>query len=303
MEVDLGNGFAINLVEEQPEDAFAPIFSDAWTGSRVWAAAHVLVDHLRESSHAGALAGARMIELGAGPGLCGLAAAGLGAASVLITDQEEMVELMRRNIALNPELLCVSAAELRWGSELPASTVQPPYDIILVSVRAVRAVALYRQLLRPALARRSHWRFARQPAVACLPAHVPSVFGHTALAPLASALRHCSQDCVNIIYGSESFAQLAATIRSLSSPQSRCLLSHEERSAASAFDAFRSLCAAQGLSVRELSRAAPTDADGAGVRVGQGESGAARAGTDGSPVVVEGGGGNGIQLFEIRLVG
>lgn len=191
MEVTIG-GEIIHLVEEQPAEAFAPIFSDAWTGSRVWAAAHALAGHLAD---AGGLSGLRCVELGAGPGLCGLAASALGAASVVLTDQREMIELLRRNIALNPQLQGVTAAELNWAAP-PDSTFEPPYDLVLAS------------------------------------------------------------ECVNEIYGTASFAQLAATIRALCVPTGVCLLSHEERllgdGSTPAIAGFLELCMAEGLVVHRL---------------------------------------------------
>lgn len=121
----------IRLAEAQQPEAFAPIFSDAWTGSRVWNAAYALVGLLCRRAKAGGLAGKRCVELGAGPGLCGLAASALGAASVLLTDQSVMVEMLRRNIALNPGLRGVVAAELDWASAALHAGQQ--YDIVLVS--------------------------------------------------------------------------------------------------------------------------------------------------------------------------
>ncbi|KAJ1628927.1 putative methyltransferase-domain-containing protein [Pavlovales sp. CCMP2436] len=130
-EFRLRGGRTVRLIEEQPQEEFAPIFSDAWTGSRVWGAAHVLTSHMSDLAEAGGLRGARVLELGAGPGMCGLAAAALGAASVALTDQKAMVSLLERNIKLNPELGgAVTAAELNWGG--PHAGVAP-YDVVLVS--------------------------------------------------------------------------------------------------------------------------------------------------------------------------
>ena len=54
-------------------------------GSSLWEGALVLLAHL-QALPPGALAGARVVELGAGVGLCGLACAALGAAAVALTD-------------------------------------------------------------------------------------------------------------------------------------------------------------------------------------------------------------------------
>lgn len=129
--IAIGDALAVHLYEEQAEADLAPLFSDTWTGSRVWAAAHALVDELRQRR--AALAGRRCIELGAGPGLVGLAAAAFGAASVVLTDQAEMLDLMRRNIALNPSSANVRAVELVWGGTALPVGIEPPFDLVLVS--------------------------------------------------------------------------------------------------------------------------------------------------------------------------
>ncbi|KAG8458505.1 hypothetical protein KFE25_003040 [Diacronema lutheri] len=232
-------GRTIRVREQQHEGEFAPIFSDAWTGSRVWAAAHMLVAHLAERAHAGLVAGARCLELGAGPGLCGLAAAALGAESVVLTDQREMLDLLRANIALNPQLPRVSAAELNWACGAPAE-MRERFDLVLVS------------------------------------------------------------DCINEIYGEESFGQLAATIRAVCAPGGTCVLTHEERSAdgvaATAFRRFEVLCAELGLAVCRLdSPARPSAAQ----RVAKSPSGGPerRPAAEGED---EGGPDGDIRLFELR---
>lgn len=57
------------------------------------------------------------LELGAGGGLVGLAVAlgcRVGTGSVLLTDQEEMLGLMRRNIELNDVAGKATASLLKW---------------------------------------------------------------------------------------------------------------------------------------------------------------------------------------------
>ena len=55
------------------------------------------------------------LELGAGGGLVGLAVArGCIGSTLLLTDQEEMMELMQRNIQLNQVESRVKALVLNW---------------------------------------------------------------------------------------------------------------------------------------------------------------------------------------------
>ena len=59
-------------------------WDDAGTGGVVWPAARALCRW--QADLAEELVGARVLELGAGTGACGLFAAGLGASSVCLTD-------------------------------------------------------------------------------------------------------------------------------------------------------------------------------------------------------------------------
>lgn len=99
-------------------------------GTTVWDASIVLAKFLEKGARRGELSrarltGRRVLELGAGPGLGGIAAALLGA-DVVLTDLPDIVPLTARNVATN-----VSAAALKracggsgegWGKEgRPAS--------------------------------------------------------------------------------------------------------------------------------------------------------------------------------------
>ena len=87
------------------------------TGVVVWDAAIVLTKYLETISEK--LKGSKIVELGAGTGAVGLSAAVLGAASVILTDQEELVEFLNHNIDLNKDILGqendVVAMPLKWG--------------------------------------------------------------------------------------------------------------------------------------------------------------------------------------------
>ncbi|KAL5120102.1 Protein-lysine N-methyltransferase efm6 [Pleosporales sp. CAS-2024a] len=73
------------------------------------------------------------IELGAGGGLVGLAVA-MGCKTdrpLHMTDQEPMLELMKRNIALNRLESRATASIYNWGASKPSQL--PPPDIILAA--------------------------------------------------------------------------------------------------------------------------------------------------------------------------
>ena len=92
---------------------------------QLWPAATLLSDQLRMvlAPHMRQEGCLRCLELGAGPGLVGLAAASLararpGGVRAVLTDLEEVVGAMGESVALNPQLAgLVDVAPLRWGEE------------------------------------------------------------------------------------------------------------------------------------------------------------------------------------------
>jgi hypothetical protein len=114
--------------------AVAPLFSDVWLGSAVWPAAHALIEHLEEHRAALRLPALSVLELGAGTGACGLAAAALGAARVLLTDKAALLPTLQHNIALNSAAGCVECRELTWSTApLPPDQLPHGADLVLMS--------------------------------------------------------------------------------------------------------------------------------------------------------------------------
>lgn len=95
-------------------------------GGALWDAAVVLAHHL----HSLTLRGAHVLELGAGTGLPGLAAARLGAHATL-TDRPRALPLLRRNAEHNK--LTVTVLELEWGCSPPewSEAQAPPFQLVL----------------------------------------------------------------------------------------------------------------------------------------------------------------------------
>lgn len=87
-----------------------------------------------------ALAGRRVLELGAGTGLAGLTCWLLGASETLLTDIDAALGLLRDNVAENVSRIGISngrgairVAELLWGAEEAIENLGPAFDVILCS--------------------------------------------------------------------------------------------------------------------------------------------------------------------------
>jgi SAM-dependent methyltransferase len=104
------------------------------TGSTIWPGAFALVEYLL--SGAVQLSGKRVLELGAGVGLCGLAAARLGSVATTLSDaSEETLELLRTNVRRNPNLPgTTTVALLPFGEALRDEAQKPQiFDVVLGS--------------------------------------------------------------------------------------------------------------------------------------------------------------------------
>ncbi|GJP36460.1 hypothetical protein CLOM_g20967 [Closterium sp. NIES-68] len=119
-EVDLGGSRTIRIVEL--EDAIDPATRKSVTGAWVWDASIVFatwLSHDKATWPEGSIKDLRVLELGAGLGLVGLAAAALGA-RVLLTDRDlRVLSGIRRNIKENALEGRAFAAQLEWGEGLP----------------------------------------------------------------------------------------------------------------------------------------------------------------------------------------
>jgi len=96
-------------------------------GSVVWAGAVVLAEFLARRGPA-LVAGRRALELGAGVGLVAVAAARLGAASVLATEAPgaaDVLELLRRNAAAEAAAAAAAAAAVATDAQASLIKVAP----------------------------------------------------------------------------------------------------------------------------------------------------------------------------------
>ncbi|KAJ2902090.1 uncharacterized protein MKZ38_001063 [Zalerion maritima] len=108
-------------------------------GGQIWQAGMVLAKHMLRYEME-SLRGARILELGAGGGLVGLAVAAAASAieptftePLFITDLNEMFELMGHNIALNKMNSRVKPLVLNWGEPLPQEVADFKPNVILAA--------------------------------------------------------------------------------------------------------------------------------------------------------------------------
>ena len=109
------------------------------TGALQWDASIVLASYLIQHSDwvaRLAAAGGRCVELGAGLGLVGLTAAGLGLPA-LLTDRCECLPLLQQGVELNARVVSgrASTAALEWGDATAARALRgrTPFQLVLLS--------------------------------------------------------------------------------------------------------------------------------------------------------------------------
>ncbi|XP_076982929.1 protein N-lysine methyltransferase METTL21D isoform X3 [Tamandua tetradactyla] len=111
-------------------------YGSGGVGCVVWDAAIVLSKYLETPGFSGdgahSLSRRSVLELGSGTGAVGLMAATLGA-HVVVTDLEELQDLLKMNITMNQHLVTgsVQAKVLKWGEEL--EDFPSPPDFILMA--------------------------------------------------------------------------------------------------------------------------------------------------------------------------
>ena len=102
------------------------------TGALLWDSAIVLASYVARNRKALCIQSMRAIELGAGLGLAGLAAAAALNAETVLTDRSECLPLLNHSIALNGLATLVSAADLDWGDQAAARALGR-FHLVLLS--------------------------------------------------------------------------------------------------------------------------------------------------------------------------
>eukprot|EP00904_Undaria_pinnatifida_P005369 jgi/Undpi1/1962/HiC_scaffold_12.g05349.m1 len=121
-------------------------------GGGLWSTGILLTQHLCQHAalYDGVFRGKRVLELGSGTGLVGVAAARFGPpAEVVITDLESHLDICRKNVTRNVEdnetgSCPVKVQAYDWTEKVPAELGAMPFDIILGT-----DVAYYEHLYTP----------------------------------------------------------------------------------------------------------------------------------------------------------
>ncbi|CEG42754.1 Predicted methyltransferase [Plasmopara halstedii] len=121
------------------------------SGTRLWTGSHHLSRYL--CFYPELVCGKRVLELGAGTGICSIVSSKLGAVRCLATDGDnEVVELLSRNVQLNDMENIVIARSLFWDDETSAQTLLKEFPDALSDVDIVLAGdVLYKTELLPLL--------------------------------------------------------------------------------------------------------------------------------------------------------
>mmetsp|Transcript_29719 Transcript_29719/g.81381 ORF Transcript_29719/g.81381 Transcript_29719/m.81381 type:complete len:432 (-) Transcript_29719:99-1394(-) len=123
------------------ECSYCRLSGEQGPGGVVWAAGVVLATFIGSNAPPGPLLqwrGAKVLELGSGTGIGGLAAASRGS-EVMLTDRDQLVPLMQLNIDLNHGETEAGAGSARcaafdWSAPAPAEvSVGPLWDIVVAA--------------------------------------------------------------------------------------------------------------------------------------------------------------------------
>ena len=130
------------------------------TGSTVWRGGDVLARALAQDPSLRALVeGKRVLELGSGTGVAGLACAALGARAVRLTDLPERLDLLRRNATRNRGHafgVDVDVAPYAWGDKFGAMALAADGVDVVVGADVCYAQGMVPPLVASVLALMDH---------------------------------------------------------------------------------------------------------------------------------------------------
>mmetsp|Transcript_37593 Transcript_37593/g.100211 ORF Transcript_37593/g.100211 Transcript_37593/m.100211 type:complete len:415 (-) Transcript_37593:15-1259(-) len=157
-----GASFTSLTIRQSFDCRYCRLSGQQGPGGAIWAAGVVLAQQLLSqppppSVGAPSWKGLRILELGSGTGMAGLAAAASGA-EVLLTDRQDLVALMQQNIGLNNATFACSSGKALcgvydWLTEPPPEVLRP-WDLVIAAdvIYSFAAVEPFAQALCAVLA-------------------------------------------------------------------------------------------------------------------------------------------------------
>lgn len=123
------------LVIHEMEDVCDSVTGRTLTGAWIWDSAMVLSQWMSDQVPSEYdFNGKTVVELGAGTGLPGLTAAKLGASKVILTDIQQLIPVLQKNVEVNELGDRMTVCLFVWGSELPVQLSELEHvDLVLLS--------------------------------------------------------------------------------------------------------------------------------------------------------------------------
>lgn len=132
-EIEIAQGSM--LVIHEMEQKCDSLTGRALTGAWIWESAMVLSRWMSDKAPSEYdFNGKTVVEFGAGTGLPGLTAAKLGASKVILTDIQQLIPVLQKNVEVNELGDRVTVCQFVWGSELPVPLSELEHvDLVLLS--------------------------------------------------------------------------------------------------------------------------------------------------------------------------
>lgn len=227
-------GRAFALSESLASDELAPIFADAWTASTVWAASRFLSQRL--------VAVAALFS----PFPSSFTTASHHDVAAAVAGIQQ-----RRGLQLKPFQDGATAVELGAGCGL-VGLVAAALGVDVVLTDQHEAVELLQRNVRANAADEG------ERSRLCVREFVWGSSAQSAGLPRVQFDYVLVSDCINPIYGADSWRSLARSIRELSHAESLALLAHESRGDDSALADFLQTCDSLALVVERVAREGKT---------------------------------------------
>lgn len=132
-EIEIAGGST--LIIHEMEDVCDSVTGRTLTGAWIWDSAMVLSQWMSNQAPSEYdFNGKTVVEFGAGTGLPGLTAAKLGASKVILTDIQQLIPVLQKNVEVNELGDRVIVSQFVWGSELPVELSELEHvDLVLLS--------------------------------------------------------------------------------------------------------------------------------------------------------------------------